>query len=45
MIIHFADNIDSKLVQINQTIKDSKDENPESKWTSFEKRLGRKFKI
>lgn len=45
MLIHFADNIDSKLVQINQTIKDSKDENPEAKWTNFEKRLGRKFKI
>ncbi len=45
MIIHFADNIDSKLVQVNQTIKDTINENSESKWTNFEKRLGRKFKI
>jgi len=45
MIIHFADNIDSKLVQIDQTIKDTINENPDSKWTNFEKRLGRKFKI
>jgi len=45
MIIHFADNIDSKLVQVDQTIKDSINENPESNWTNFEKRLGRKFKI
>ncbi|MGM0641158.1 MAG: 3'-5' exoribonuclease YhaM family protein [Thermotogota bacterium] len=45
MIVHFADNIDSKLIQVNQTITESLNENSESKWTNFEKRLGRKFKI
>lgn len=45
MIIHFSDNIDSKLSQIKETIKETKNENPDSKWTNFEKRFGRKFKI
>ncbi|MDN5342318.1 MAG: 3-5 exoribonuclease [Oceanotoga sp.] len=45
-IIHYADNIDSKIAQISEIIENNNDiNNNNSNWSFFDKRLGRKLMI
>jgi len=45
MIVHFSDNLESKIKQAIETIETTKNNNPEAVWSDFDKRLGRRLKI
>ncbi|BBE31029.1 HD family phosphohydrolase [Tepiditoga spiralis] len=45
LIVHFADNIDSKIQQSIESMNNTLMIDNDASWTDFNKRMGRKFKI